>query len=43
MYFNLETLEIAPMLGDMVAAGVNIPVLLLLFIIGFGIKAGILE
>ncbi|ACB84105.1 complex I subunit 5 family protein [Natranaerobius thermophilus] len=41
MYFNLETLEIAPMLGDMVAAGVNIPVLLLLFIIGFGIKAGI--
>ncbi len=41
LYFNIETIEITPLLGEIVAAGMNIPVLLLLFLIGFGIKAGI--
>ncbi len=40
LYFNLDTLEITPQLGEIVAAGVNIPLVLILFIIGFGIKAG---
>ncbi len=41
LYFNLDTLEITPMLGEIVASGVNIPVIILLFLLGFGIKAGI--
>ncbi|OWZ83911.1 complex I subunit 5 family protein [Natranaerobius trueperi] len=40
LYFRVETLEIIPILGDLSASDVNIPIVALLFIIGFGIKAG---
>ncbi|RQD73863.1 MAG: NADH dehydrogenase subunit [Candidatus Syntrophonatronum acetioxidans] len=40
LYFGIGTTEIRPLLAEIEAAGLNQPLIISLFLIGFGIKAG---